>query len=109
MSCDWRSERRIHPVDKVIYVCFSSHRVSHLSYGYIHLVHFFLKVWYLSGDGAHCLIFPFYTTFCLPFLWVSSRLLLVYTLVSMVHFLVDLSSQVLVLLCQLCNSNCHGL
>ena len=85
-------------MDEVAYVYSSSHKVSHLSHGYLHLIYLFLQMWYPLGNGTSGFIFSFSVTLCPPFSWVLLKFLLFCTLVSTMLLSVDFSSQVLVLL-----------
>ena len=85
-------------MDEVVYVCCSSHIVSHLFHLYLHLIYLSLQMWYPLGNGTSGLIFSFNATLCPSFFWVLLKFLPFCTLVLTVLLFVDFSSQVLVLL-----------
>ena len=109
MSCDWRSKGGTNFVDEVVYVCSSPHGVPHFCYGYLHLVHFSVQLWYPLGYCSPWPIFSFNATLCPPILLVSSMLFSICMLMLTVLFLVDFPSKVLVLLRQFRNCSCHRL
>ena len=52
MICDGRNKGKISPVDEVIHIICSPHKILHVFHDSFHLVHLSLQMWYPTSNGT---------------------------------------------------------